>query len=112
MVLYVHAPSEEKSDNLKDSFYKELEQVFDYFPRYHIKILLGFNAKGERENSFKPTIGNESLHRDSNDNGVRIVNFATSKNLVVNARCSRTKTFNSTLGALLMGRLTTKFRTY
>jgi hypothetical protein len=28
-------------------------------------------------------IGNESLHQDSNDNGVRIVNFATSKNLVV-----------------------------
>ena len=37
----------------------------------------------ERENIFKPTIGNESLHQDSNDNGVRIVNFATSKNLVV-----------------------------
>jgi len=32
---------------------------------------------------FKPTIGNESLHQDSNDNGVRIVNFATTKNLVV-----------------------------
>jgi len=25
----------------------------------------------------------ESLHQDGNDNGVRIVNFATSKNLVV-----------------------------
>jgi len=25
----------------------------------------------------KLTIGNESLHQDSNDNGVRIVNFAT-----------------------------------
>jgi len=36
-----------------------------------------------RENIFKLTIGNESLHQDSNDNGVRIVNFATSKNLVV-----------------------------
>ena len=36
-----------------------------------------------RENIFKPTIGNESLHLDNNDNGVRIVNFATSKNLVV-----------------------------
>ena len=36
-----------------------------------------------RENIFKPTIGNESLHQDSNDNGVRIVNFVTSKNLVV-----------------------------
>ena len=49
-----------------------------------MKILLGdFNAKEERENIFKPTIGNESLHQDSNDNGVRIVNFGTFKNLVV-----------------------------
>jgi hypothetical protein len=36
-----------------------------------------------RENIFKPTIINESLHEGSNDNGVRIVKFATSKNLVV-----------------------------
>jgi hypothetical protein len=32
-----------------------------------------------RENIFTSTIGNESLHQDSNDNGVTIVNFATSK---------------------------------
>jgi len=49
-----------------------------------MKILLGdFNAEMGRENIFKPTIGNESLHQDSNDNGVRIVNFATSKHPVV-----------------------------
>jgi hypothetical protein len=49
-----------------------------------MKILLGDpNAKVGRENIFKPTIRNESLHQGSNDNGVRIVNFATSKNLVV-----------------------------
>ena len=49
-----------------------------------MKILLGdFNAKVGRENIFKPTIGNESLHKDNNDNGVRIVTFGTSKNLVV-----------------------------
>jgi hypothetical protein len=42
-----------------------------------MKIILGnFNAKVGRENIFKPAIGNESLHQDSNDNGVRIVNFA------------------------------------
>jgi len=28
IVLNVHAPNEEKSDDPKDSFYKELEQVF------------------------------------------------------------------------------------
>jgi hypothetical protein len=46
-----------------------------------MKILLeDFNAKVGREKIFKPTIGNKSLHQDSNDNGVRIVNFDTSKN--------------------------------
>ena len=48
-----------------------------------MKNLLGdFNAKVGRENIFKPTTGNDSLHQDINDNGVRIINFATSKNLV------------------------------
>jgi len=37
----------------------------------------------ERENIFNPTTDNESLHQDSNDNGVRIVNFVISKHLVV-----------------------------
>jgi hypothetical protein len=46
-------------------------------------LLVDFNAKVGREDTFKPTIGNESLHQDSNDKGVRIVSFATSKNLVV-----------------------------
>jgi len=80
----VHAPSEKKSDDSKDSFYEELEQVFDHFCKYHMKILLGdFNANLRRENIFKPKVGNESLHHDSCDNDVRIINFATSKNLVV-----------------------------
>jgi len=58
--------------------------VFDHIPKYHMKMLLGdFNAKAGRENIFKPTIGQASLHQDSNDNGVRLVNFAKSKNLVV-----------------------------
>jgi hypothetical protein len=39
-----------------------------------MKILLReFNAKVGRENIFKPTIGNENLHQDNNDNGVRTV---------------------------------------
>jgi endonuclease/exonuclease/phosphatase family metal-dependent hydrolase len=42
-----------------------------------------FNAKVDREDIFKPTIGNQSLHEISNDNGIRLVNFATSKSLRV-----------------------------
>jgi hypothetical protein len=48
-----------------------------------MKILLGdLNDKVRRVDNFKSTIGNESLHEISNDNGVMIVNFATSKNLI------------------------------
>jgi hypothetical protein len=48
-----------------------------------MKILLGdFNAIVGQEDIFKP-IWNESLHEISNDNEVRVVNFATSKNLIV-----------------------------
>jgi hypothetical protein len=51
-----------------------------------MKILLeDFNAKVGREDIFKLTPGNDSLHETSNDNGVRVVNLATSKNLVVNS---------------------------
>jgi len=35
IVLNAHAPTDEKSDDSMDSFYKELEQVFDKFPKYH-----------------------------------------------------------------------------
>jgi hypothetical protein len=75
-----------KTDDLNDSFHEELEHVFDKFPKYHIKILLGdFNAKVGREDIFTPKIGNESLHEISNDNGVRLVNVVTSRNLRVNS---------------------------
>jgi len=46
IVLDAHAPSEEKSDDSTDSFYEELEQVFDHVPKYRVKILLvDFNEK-------------------------------------------------------------------
>jgi hypothetical protein len=44
-----------------------------------MKILLGdFNVKQGRDDIFKPTTGYKSL-QDSNDNGVRAVNFSTPK---------------------------------
>jgi hypothetical protein len=79
----VQAPTEDKDDDI-DSFYEELEQLFDQFPRYNMNILLGdITAKVGKEDVFKPIICNESLHEASNDNRVRVVNFATLKYLIV-----------------------------
>jgi hypothetical protein len=55
----VHAPCEDKSDDVKDSFCEELGQVFDQFAMCNIKILLGdFSVKVGREDTFKPTVMN------------------------------------------------------
>ena len=40
IVLNAHTPNNDKSDDSKDSFWEEQEQVFDHFPKYHMKILL------------------------------------------------------------------------
>jgi hypothetical protein len=42
IVLNVRAPSEEKSDDSKDSYNEILEQCFDHFPKYLMKILRRF----------------------------------------------------------------------
>jgi exonuclease III len=49
IVLNVHAPTEDK-DVIKDSFYEELEEVFDQFSRYRMNIFMeDFNAKARRK---------------------------------------------------------------
>jgi hypothetical protein len=57
-----------------------------YFPndKFFMKMLTGnFNAEVGREDIFKPKIVNDTLYEINYDNGVRVVNFATSKNLTV-----------------------------
>jgi hypothetical protein len=53
IVLNSHTPTRDKSDDVKDSFYYELERVFDKFPKYNIKILLrDFNTKVGRKDIY------------------------------------------------------------
>ncbi|PNF43831.1 hypothetical protein B7P43_G06038 [Cryptotermes secundus] len=59
IILNVHAPMEDKITDIKHRFYKELERIL------------------------KPMIGNESLQEFNTKNGIRVVYFATSKNLTV-----------------------------
>jgi len=76
----VHTPTEDKTDDIRDNFYKELELVFYQFLKHHTKILLGdFTVNVGPEDIFKPTTEYEILHKIENDDGVTVVNFAISK---------------------------------
>jgi hypothetical protein len=56
------------------------------------EILLGdFSANMGREGIFKLIIENENLHKTSNANGIRIVNFAASKHLIVKSNNKMTE---------------------
>jgi hypothetical protein len=84
IVLNVLVPTKDKIDGVKYSFYKELECVINQFANHHMQILLrDFNAEVGTEEIFKPTIRNGILHENSNDNGIRVVNFDTFKYLIV-----------------------------
>jgi hypothetical protein len=61
IALNVHAPTEDKTDNMKDSFYEIAHEI----------LLRDFNARVGWEDNFKPTNRNESLLEISNDNGIR-----------------------------------------
>jgi hypothetical protein len=113
IVVNVHAPCEDTSDDIRDSFYGEIGRVFDQIPRYDMKIQLGdFNVKVGREDIFKPTIGNESSLEISNDNGVRLLNVATSENLVVKSTMFPNSSSIHTPGPLLMERHTIRSITF
>jgi hypothetical protein len=58
IVQDVNAPTEDKTDDVKGSFYEKLECVFYNFSKYHLKNLLGdFNAKVGRGNISNQQLG-------------------------------------------------------
>ncbi|CAG4964057.1 unnamed protein product [Colias eurytheme] len=83
-IVNAYAPTEDADEDIKDKFYDHLETVYEQLPGYDAKIVVGdFNAKIGREDIFIPTIGKHSKHNTSNDNGVRLISFASSKGMVV-----------------------------
>lgn len=85
-MICAHSPTEEADDTNKDAFYAALEQTYDAAPGHDSKVLMGdFNAKIGKETIYRPTIGKESLHDVTNDNGLRLIDFAAGKHLTVSS---------------------------
>jgi len=85
-LINVHAPTSEKMEEIKEEFYSFLEQNINQIARLDIKIIVGdFNAEVDKESIYKPTIDNESLHNETNNNGIKMIQFAISDGLNVSS---------------------------
>jgi len=83
-LINVHAPTNEKMKEIKEEFYSLLDQNVNQIARSDIKIILvDFNAKVGKESIYKPIIGNESLHNETNNNGIKMIQFVVSHGLNV-----------------------------
>ncbi|KAL4103847.1 hypothetical protein QTP88_019182 [Uroleucon formosanum] len=91
----LHAPTEDKRQEEKDLFYEDVMATLNAIPRKRIQIILGdMNAKIGKETTFRPVIGSHSLHNTSNDNGLRLIDLATERGLVVKSTMFPHKTIH------------------
>lgn len=83
-IICCYAPTEDRQIKKKDEFMKDFDRAYEDIPRYCKKLVLGdLNAKITKEETYKPTIGTESLHYIRKDNGTRLINMATAKDLTI-----------------------------
>ena len=82
--ISVHAPHEKKEEIVKDEFYEQLEREYNSLPQNDVKIIIGdFNAKVGREMHHRTVTGGHSKHELSDENGLRLVDFAAGRNLKI-----------------------------
>jgi exonuclease III len=83
-LICINAPTEEEEDTEKNSFYDKLDHVYQKAPTHDIKIIMGdMNVKVGKDMRAH-NVGRYSLHEVSNDNGTRLIDFAISRNMVIN----------------------------
>ena len=93
-VISAHAPMNEKDEQEKESFYENLEDVYNRIPRYDTVIINGdFNAKIGKRDYQQQVAGPHTIHDTSNENGNMLTQFATRNRLTKKAQCSLTNIY-------------------
>ncbi|PNF24941.1 hypothetical protein B7P43_G09156 [Cryptotermes secundus] len=63
-----------------------MEETYDSIPSNDLKVILGdLNAKIGKEKEHRGVIGSESLHDTTNHNGIKLIDFAESRTLIISS---------------------------
>lgn len=86
VIINCYAPKEEKNKGIKDKFNEEVKSVWNTLQLYCIKMVVGhINANIRNKHMYRPVIGPERLHEVSNENGIKLINFAYSKEFTISS---------------------------
>jgi hypothetical protein len=82
--INIHSPTNDSEEEAKDQFYEQLKRAYAACPSHDVKLVMGVaNLKVGRENVHQPTIGKHSLRESRNENGLRLVDFAAGRQMVI-----------------------------
>jgi hypothetical protein len=83
-LINIHAPPNDSEEEAKHQFYEQLERAYAACPSHDVKLMMGdANAKVGRETVHQPTISKHSLHENTNENGLRLVDFAAGSQMAI-----------------------------
>lgn len=83
-IVIAYAPTEDRCDSEKDKFYDVLQKCAKDVPIQNVLLILGdFNARigKDRHSTNSKSIGPHTFHKESNNNGKRLVDFCEMANM-------------------------------
>ena len=86
-LVSVYAPTEDKSEQIKDQFYATLQEYIDQVPVRDKLIVCGdFNAQlgGQERQAWSGALGKFCLGKKATENGTKLLSFCASNQLVRN----------------------------
>jgi len=79
-LINTRAKTNKKMEEVREEFYNFLQQNMNQIANSDIKVILeDFNVKGGKEGTYEPTFGNESLHKETNNNEIKMIQFTISE---------------------------------
>jgi Reverse transcriptase (RNA-dependent DNA polymerase)/Endonuclease/Exonuclease/phosphatase family len=94
-IIQVYAPTDMATDEEKDSFYEQLQDVMDATPEHDLKVVMGdFNAQiGRDKAGWADVMGTEAAG-ERNDNGERMLSYCSNSRLKVGGSMFKHKTIH------------------
>ena len=81
-LINANAPKEDKTEEIKEQFYDDLQYMVNKVPKSDLIIILGdINGKFWKEPAYQKITGKHTLHKETNRNGELLCDFAAANNM-------------------------------